>query len=842
MLIALVKNAEDRLNVDFDTQRANVRVLILVEDSPVYYSSFLPLIYKEIVRQTQAVLEVGLNEEHRLVTMRARPKILMAQNYEEAMELWQKYRSFLFGIISDARLPRNGEMDADAGFHLLRQVREKIPDLPLLLLSAEPTNKDKAGQIPAMFLDKNSANLLAELHDFFLTQLGFGDFVFRMPDGTEIDRAPDLRTLETKVAQVPDECLLYHAKQNHFSRWIMTRSEFTLASTFREVQASDFESIDDMRKYIISNIRASRKWRQQGVVARFNRHNFDPHIMDFVKIGEGSLGGKARGLAFMSSMLQQNSKLEEKYSGLNIRIPKTLVITTDGFESFVTQNHLERFAKEDFSDEEVTEGFLNADMPEWLVNELEGFLAQVKIPLSVRSSSLLEDAQFQPYAGLYETYMIPNNHPDTSRRLQHLITAIKLVYASTFYEGPKAFSRNTLNQPHAEAMAVIIQQLVGKEYGTFFYPALSGVAQSHNFYPVSHMKPEEGIAHIALGFGKTVVEGEKTLRFSPKYPDIRPQFSTVDDILAGSQRFFYALKIKDYPDDLNFKEHSNLEKREVDDAETEFPVITLASTYVPEEHRIRDTAYIKGPKILTFAQILKYNIFPLPDLLSDLLELGRRGMGCPIEIEFSVNLNPDKEKRSYFYLLQMRPMVADEERFEIQITSDEYEKAFCRSSQALGNGKNDKIADIVYVKPEDFRPESTLQMAEEIGRLNAGLLKEKRPYLLVGPGRWGSADRWLGIPVQWRNISGVGAIIELRNEKIKADPSQGSHFFQNITSLGIHYITVTEGADSEDRFDWKWLESLPPVQETAFFRHVRLEIPLLLKIDGRRSQCVILWP
>lgn len=840
LLLALVKNAEDRLNVDFDTQRANVRVLILVEDSPVYYSSFLPLIYKEIVRQTQAVLESGLTEEHRLVTMRARPKILVAENYEEGRELCKRYRSFLFGIICDARLPKNGEMDADAGFYLLSQVREEIPDLPLLLLSAEPINKDKASQIPAMFLDKNSPNLLAELHDFFLTHLGFGDFIFRMPDGTEIDRAPDLRALEAKVAHIPDECLLYHAKQNHFSRWIMTRSEFTLASTFRKVQASDFESINDMRQYIISNIRALRKWRQKGVVARYNRHNFDPYIMDFLKIGEGSLGGKARGLAFMSSLLQQNSKLDEKYSEINIRVPKTLVITTDGFESFVTQNHLERFAKEDFTDEEVTKGFLDAHMPEWLVNELEAFVAQVKIPLSVRSSSLLEDAQFQPYAGLYETYMIPNNHPEPSKRLQHLITAIKLVYASTYYEGPKAFSRNTLNQPHAEAMAVIIQQLAGKEYGNYFYPAISGVAQSHNFYPVSHMKPEEGITHIALGLGKTVVEGEKTLRFSPKYPGIMPQFSTVDDILAGAQRFFYTLKIKDYPDDLNFEEYSNLEKREVDDAETESPVMTLASTYVPEEHRIRDTAYIQGPKILTFAQILKYNILPLPQLLSDLLELGRRGMGCPIEIEFSVNLSPDKKRKSDFYLLQMRPMVADEERFEVQITQDEYERAFCRSNQALGNGKNEKIADIIYVKPDDFRPESTFQMAEEIGRINAGLLKEKRPYLLVGPGRWGSADRWLGIPVQWRNISGVGAIIELRNEKLKADPSQGSHFFQNITSLGIHYITVTEDPDSEDHFDWKWVSSLPAMQETTFLRHVRSAKPLILKIDGRKSQCVII--
>jgi hypothetical protein len=422
----------------------------------------------------------------------------------------------------------------------------------------------------------------------------------------------------------------------------------------------------------------------------------------------------------------------------------------------------------------------------------------------------------------------------------HLITAIKLVYASTYYEGPKAFSRSILSQPQAEAMAVIIQQLTGEEYGDYFYPAVSGVALSHNFYPVSHMKSEEGIAHIALGLGKTVMEGEKSLRFSPKYPNIMPQFSTVDDILSNAQRFFYALRIKDYPDDLKFGEYSNLEKREVDDAETEFPVRTFASTYVSEEHRIRDTAYIPGPKILTFAQILKYNTLPLPQLLYDILELGRKGMGCPVEMEFSVNMHSDKKRKGDFFFLQMRPMVAEEERFEVQISQQEIEKAFCRSSQALGNGKNEEMADIVYVKPTDFKPEATVNMAQEVGQINAGLFKDKRPYLLVGPGRWGSFDKWLGIPVQWKDISGVGAIIELRNEKLRADPSQGSHFFQNITSLGIHYITVTEG--SEDYFDWEWVASLSAVQETEFLRHVRVEGPLILKIDGRKSQCVIIGP
>ncbi|MBW1749053.1 MAG: phosphoenolpyruvate synthase/pyruvate phosphate dikinase, partial [Deltaproteobacteria bacterium] len=493
LLLALVKNAEDRLNVESDTQKAMVRVLILVEDSPVYYSSFLPLIYKEVVKQTQAVLEVGVNEEHRLLTMRARPKILLAENYEEAMELCQKFRSFLFGIISDTRIPKNGKLVDDAGYRLLLQMRKEIPDLPLLLMSSKSSNKAKADLIPAVFLDKNSPNLLEELHDFFMNYLGFGDFVFRMPDGTEIDRANDLRALED-----------------------------------------------------IANVHALRKWRQKGVVAQFKSHNFDADIMDFVKIGQGSLGGKARSLAFMSALLQQNPIIYENYPEINIEIPKTLVVSTDGFDSFIKLNGLKYLATQTFKNEKITDEFLKAEMPEWLVKDLKAYLAQVKYPLSVRSSSLLEDAQFQPYAGIYETYMIPNNHPTLSKRLEHLIAAIKLVYASTYYESAKAFSRATSNQPQEEVMGVIIQQLTGQEYGDYFYPAISGVAQSHNFYPISKMKSEEGITHIALGLGKTVVEGGRTVRFSPRYPSIMPQFSMVDDILANAQRFFYALKIRNY--------------------------------------------------------------------------------------------------------------------------------------------------------------------------------------------------------------------------------------------------------------------------------------------------------
>jgi CheY-like chemotaxis protein len=842
LLLALVKNAEDRINVNRDTSRAQVRVLILVEDSPIYYSTFLPLIYKEVVSQTQAVLEAGLNEEHRLLTMRARPKILHAATYEEALDLFRQYKPYLFGMLSDARIPRGDRLDSEAGFELLREIRQDIPDLPLLMLSSEPENRAKAARVPAVFLDKNSPNLLAELHDFFLTHLGFGDFIFRLPDGTAIDRAGDLRSLELKLREVPEESLWYHARRNHFSNWIMGRSEITLASRFREVHASEFCSADDLREYLITNIHALRKLRQKGVVAQFKGATYDVDIMDFVKAGQGSIGGKARGLAFMSTLLQDHEDLHEKYAGVEIKIPKTFVITTAGFESFVADNDLHHLGKNGYTDREVAEAFLGAEVPEWLIRELEVFLSQASFPLSIRSSSLLEDAQFQPYAGLYHTYMIPNNHRDPGVRLRHLITAVKLVYASTYYEGPKSFSRNTLNQRHEEAMAVIIQQLGGETYGDYFYPAVSGVAQSHNFYPFARMKTEDGVAHIALGMGKTVVDGERSLRFSPAHPNILPELSTVEDTLENTQRYFYALKIRDYPESSEIFQDSNLDKLELDEFEDAYPVVSLSSTYIPEEQRIRDTGHMPGPKVLTFAQILKHRVFPLPEILSDLLALARKGMGCPVEIEFSVNLGTREEPKAEFYFLQMRPMVAEMERLDVHISPEDWERALCRSGHALGNGKNRQIRDIVYVKPADFEVDATVGIAEEINALNGELTREKRPYLLIGPGRWGSADRWLGIPVQWSHISGVGAMVELRNEQLKADPSQGSHFFQNITSLGIQYVTVEENGDGEDRMDWSWLEARPTRRETAHLRHVRLDDPLTIKIDGRTSRCVVLAP
>ncbi len=838
LLMALVKSVEDRLNVGSDTRSAQVRVLILAEDAPACYSSLLPLIYKEVVRQTQVVLGSGLNADHRLLKMRARPKILHARSYEEALALYRRYRSYVSGVIAAARLPRKGQHDAEAGSALLSRFREEFSDLPLLLLGEDPKQRQKAERIPAVFVDKNTPDLLQAIHAFFLDHLGFGDFVARLPDRTEVGRASDLRSLEHLVQTIPEAALRYHAERNHFSNWLMGRSEIGLASAFRAVPAEDFADTEEMRRYIVSSIHALRIWRQKGVVAQFKADTFDAGVMDFVKIGSGSLGGKARGLAYMSALLHQSTRLHAKYPGVTIRIPRSLVIATDHFEAFMQQNDLARRVRQAQDDEAIAALFQAADFPEGLREDLAAFLAQVDVPLAVRSSSLLEDAQHQPYAGLYDTFMIPNSHPDAAVRLERLVAAVKSVYASTYYAGPRAFSRASAGRPHEDAMAVIIQELAGQRQGDYFYPAIAGVAQSHNYYPIGKMKPEDGIAQVALGMGKTVVDGERSLLFAPPYPEAVPAFATVDDTLRNAQQTFYALEIKTLPDEPRFDADANLVKREVAAAESEFPVRQLAGTYIVDEHRIRDSGFLQGPKVLTFAGVLKYDLFPLPALLTDILHLGRRGMGGAIEIEFAVNLDPSGPGRGEFFLLQMRPMVMADQRGEVDISAQEADTALCHATRCLGNGENGSIRDIVYVKPEAFDPAATPRMAEEIGRLNAHLSGEGRPYLLVGPGRWGSADHWLGIPVKWHHISGVRAIVELRNGPIKAEPSQGSHFFQNIISMGIFYLTVAD--NDEDIFRWQLLEGLEAADETVFIRHIRLPGPLLLKIDGRRSRGVVI--
>ncbi|BBO80643.1 phosphoenolpyruvate synthase [Desulfosarcina ovata subsp. sediminis] len=838
ILVALIKSAEDRMNVAKDTASAGVRVILFVEDSPYYLSSLLPILYRELVCQTQAVMEGTLNEEHRLVTMRARPKILVAGNYEEALSLYEEYEAFVLGVISDVRFSRNGVMDDTAGVDFLRHVRTQRFGIPLLLVSSEPANAAKAAMLSAAFVDKNSDTLHQDVRLFFKVYLGFGDFVFRMPDGTEIGcRASNLKALEQHLATIPEASFRYHCNRNDFSRWLFARTEMGLAAQVRPINDDDFTDLESHRRHLIEIIADRRKRRQKGIVADFETAGAD-FDTEFFKIGKGSLGGKARGLAFITSLLKQNNDFSQRYEGIDIVVPQTLVITTDGFESFVEDNQLRYLSKTDLPDEQIADIFVNSRFPEWIEAKLRDYLAQVTYPLAIRSSSLLEDAQFRAYAGLYRTYMITNDCPDLERRLDHLIQAIKLVYASTYYQGPKAFSKRVGHRTEEEQMAVIIQKLMGSRYGDSFYPAISGVAQSHNYYPFARMKSEEGIVTIAMGLGKTVVEGEKTLRFSPCHPQLLPQRSTVEDILENAQRHFYALKMEGCCHSLAANDAASLWHRDVADAEDELPLQLLASTYVPDEHRIRDTVHIPGMRVLTFAHILKYNEFPLAAIIKDLLKLGEQGMGCPVEMEFSVNLAAQGSLPPQFAFLQIRPMTARAELEQVNISTEEIENARCFSEMALGNAVKQDMADIIFVKPEAFDPGKTTLIASEIAKLNATLVNEQRKYLLVGPGRWGSADRWLGIPVNWSDISGVGAMIETESDKLVAEPSQGSHFFHNITTLGINYITVSKA--SGGRLDWDWLMSLPRQSDLTFVAHLRLEAPVTLKVDGRRSRCVII--
>ncbi len=751
--------------------------------------------------------------------------------------MFEQFEPYVLGVISDVQFPRKGKLDSNAGIDFLKMIKQRRFDIPLLLTSADLANEKRAAIISVTFIHKESPTLQEEIHAFFKDSLAFDDFIFRMPDGQEVARASDLRELEQCLRTVSDECLIYHSSHNDFSRWLFTRTETTLAAEVRKITHTDYPDVSTHRDDLTSIIHARRRARQKGVVADFDANDIDL-VTEFFKIGQGSLGGKARGLAFLTALLRRHSDLLRKHDDVDIFVPQSIVITTEVFEAFVEQNHLKYLSEIDLQDQEIARRLLPGKLPARIESDLRAYLERVRYPLAIRSSGLLEDAQFEAYAGLYRTYMLPNNHPDLEQRLAQLIHAIKLVYASTFFQAPKAFSRRVGRRTEEERMAVIVQELIGARYNDFFYPTISGIAQSHNYYPFARMSSEDGVATVVMGLGKAVVDGEKALRFSPRHPQILPQRSTVDDILENSQRFFYSLRMSDDQIELDASDRGNLDKREVADVWQEPPMHFLASTFLPHEGRIRDTAHIAGPKVLTFANVLKYNAFPLSEILVDMLALGEMGMGAPVEIEFSINLDQTTNGKPEFALLQIRPMTARSELEHVNISDKEIQSAFCYSSHALGNAKLQNISDIIFVRPETFDPSKTREIAAQIGRFNATLLQEGRKYLLIGPGRWGTADRWLGIPVGWADISGVSVIVEAASEKLQAEPSQGSHFFHNITTLGINYISVSDSG--EDRLDWGWFEAQPMVNDSAYVVHARLSQPLTLKVDGRTSRCVML--
>ena len=839
LLLAIIKYCEDYLNVGHDTHYGDVRCILLIEDSVRFYSSYLPMLYTEVLEQTQSLMVEGINLSHRLLRLRARPKILLATTYEEAWNFYKDYKDSILGVISDGRFPWKGVERDDAGVEFIKRVKYVDPHTPAVLQSTNTGLAEVAKEIGAGFIHKRSRKLLRELRQFMLDNFGFGDFVFRMPDGREIGRAPDLKSLDRLLRTVPIESIYHHARNDHFSNWLRARTEFGLAASLRPRKVSEFKDREELREYLVQSISHFRAESQRGVVADFSRRHFDTSSA-FVRIGGGSLGGKGRGLAFMNSILYRYG-INNRFPGTLISVPPTAVVGTNVFDTFMDQGDLREMALGEVDDAEVVNYFLEAKLPSAIYGDLEAFLDQVRYPLAVRSSSLLEDSQFQPFAGVYATYMLANNHEDLKVRLDQLCDAIKLVYASAYSHAAKSYIEATSNRIEEEKMAVIIQQMVGQRYEKFDYPHFSGVAHSSNFYPSSGMKPKDGVAAVALGLGRMVVEGGQSLRFSPVQPGVLPQFGTVDDWLKLSQRNFYAVDVSDpdaYP---TARDDFNLALLDLSDAERHGTLDPIGSVYSPENNAIYDGIHRPGARLVSFAHVLKSDIFPLAGILKLLLELGRRTMSAEVEIEFAVVLGDGQLDPHQFGFLQIRPLAAGFEAPDIPEGLLNSGNAVVATNVALGNGRNDQIRDVVYVPRSRFDRGSTEAIAAEIEKFNRGFVNEATPYLLLGPGRWGSADRWLGIPVRWDQISGARVIVETDLEDFKVTPSQGTHFFQNLTSFQVGYLTVNAGK-GESRLDWDWLDSQSAHQEGEFVRHIRLDGPLTVLIDGRSHRGVILKP
>lgn len=841
LLLAIIKNFEDEKNVNFDTKNAKVRVIILVEDSPHHFSSFLPVLYKQIVKQTQFVIDESINEEQRILKMRGRPKVLLANNYEQAISLYQKYKPYLLSVFSDMRYQKDNRGDETAGYKLLTQIKKQSPDMPVLILSTEESNRKRADKIPAAFINKNAGNLNEQIHNFFVSSLGFGDFVFKMPDGKAIARAADLRSMERILPSIPEQSIVNHADNHDFSRWLIARHETEFAVMLMQYKTKDFKNPKAMKQFLIDSINTKRRGSSAGHIISFSSNAFDSNT-GFIKIGKGSLGGKARGLAFMALQIKRDSFLQDKFKDIDIVIPQTFVIATQGFKDFIQQNKLAKILDDNkLSDKEIADRFVKAKLPDWLLTDLKTYLLNVRYPIAVRSSSLFEDAHFQPFAGLYDTYMLSNKHLDITKRLEKLAQAIKLVYASTYFKAPRSYAKSTMYRTDDEEMAIVLQQLIGTKYKNYFYPAISGLVQSYNFYPIAHLKSEDGIAHIALGLGRTVMEGGKCLRFCPKYPQFLPQFSIIEDILENSQKTFYALKLEGADKhhlSLEPESDSLFEKLDVFDKTDHSCVRILSSTFDHQDNKLRDSFSSSGFPILTFANILKYNSLPLPQILSDVSEIGSKWMGGSVEIEFAITLPEKNQEKPKFALLQIRPMGRYIQNFSVEITKKDIKQSFCYSTCSLGNGRHKNICDIVYVDPKTFDPSQTIEIASQINKMNALFNETKKKYVLIGPGRWGSADKWLGIPVVWNDISNVGVMLETTIESIKADPSQGSHFFQNITSLGISYITIRN--KEEDFIDYDFLKSHKCANTTNYLKHIEFKKPLKILVDGKTSRAVLI--
>jgi len=837
ILLAIIKLIEDKMNATYDVKHVGVQTIILVEDSIRFYSSYLPNIYKIIFKQSLKFMAEGLNEHQKMLRLRGRPKILLARNYEEAQSLYSKYKRNLLGVISDVSYKRRGKRDKAAGIRLFKKIKEDNAYMPLLLQSSEESNHEFAKELKVGFINKNSKKLSRELRNFINEYFAFGDFVFRNPKtNEEILRVPDLKSLQKSFYNVPDVSFEYHITRNHFSKWLNARALFPLAELFKYLSMEDFHDLNHARNFLHETISNFRLNKGRGVISKFYRINYDEYL-NFARIGDGSIGGKARGLAFLDSLIKKNRGLDE-FNNVVISIPRTVVLTSEVFDEFMETNNLLQFALNDIDDKKILEAFVNAKMPDKTIRDLTAFLKVTRRPIAVRSSSLLEDSHYQPFAGVYSTYMIP--HTVNDKRMMKILTdAIKAVYASVYYKSSKSYMRVTSNVIDEEKMSIILQEVCGEQYSDRYYPTLSGVVRSINFYPIEPEKPEDGVANICLGLGKQIVEGGRTLRFSPKYPKKILQLSDTALTLRDSQKKFFALDLDADSFIPSPDEAVNLLNLRIKEAEKDGALKYVASVYDYSDNTIKEGTHYEGKKIVTFANILKFEAYPLARILSKVSEITQNAMNSPVEIEFAMNIPKKNNEPAVFNLLQVRPIVDNSETLTTNLEKVKEKDTIIYSKQALGNGEIKNLHDIVYVKTESFDPAKNPEVAGIISEMNDKFIKADKNYILIGPGRWGSNDHWLGIPVKWADISAAKVIIEAGLPNYRIDPSQGTHFFQNLTSFRVGYLTLNPYAN-DGFYDVDFLNKLETVYENEYLRHINFEEALVVKIDGKKNLGLIM--
>lgn len=837
LLLAIIKLIEDSMNVEHDTQSVGVQIILLIEDSIRFYSSVLPVLFKIVLEESKEFSKEALNDHQRMLRMRGRPKIMLARTFEEATDLYNQYSDNILGVISDMSYKHNGVKDKLAGYKLGKWLKEQNAFIPIVYASSEFTNKKYADELSCCFIDKTSKSFPLDLRKQVKDNFGFGDFVIVDPEtNEELMRFRNLKDIQKGIFNIPENALSYHMSHHHFARFFYSRALFPLAATLRKINITDFEDIETARQVIYDSIIKYRRMKNSGIVAVFDKERFD-EFSNFARIGNGSIGGKGRSIAFADNLIKRHTDLNV-YDNFPVKIPRTVVLCTDIFDEFMSNNDLYPIALSDMPDQEILEHFLKAILPDHLLEDLTALLEVIKGPLAVRSSSLLEDSHYQPFAGVYKTYMIPNGN-DKYESLIMLSDAIKSVYASVFYQECKTYMTATQNLIDQEKMAIVLQEAIGNIYGTRFYPTISGVARSLNFYPIGHERAEEGVVNMVLGLGKYIVDGGVGLRFSPYHPYNIVQLCSVEYALKDTQRYFLAL---DLGNKSNFKidDTFNCLKLTLKDAEQDGALRLISSTYVASEDMIYDGYYERGRKIISFANILQHDVLPLAKTLQDVMKISQSEMGRPVEIEFAVNLK-DGEMSS-FYVLQIRPIVQNKEFINEDLTEIQPNQAILYSKDALGHGIYNDVHDIVYVKTDRFNAANNSKIVAEIEELNRDFLNKDKNYVLVGPGRWGSSDSWLGIPVNWSQISNARVLVEVALDSYRIEPSQGTHFFQNLTSFGVGYFYINPFIEGNGFYNETYLNNHDAVWESEYLRHIRFDNPAVIKINGRNKIGLVLKP